>query len=104
MTNIRYTELITIEVQFPHLRQLCERYRFLNEALEQAVEEASVEMRLRSMRNKFEDDPELQFLYTNVEIVEEELETTARQLRAILEVQYESRQVRPPASVSPEQQ
>lgn len=98
MTYMRPTELIMIEAQYPYLSSLCERYRFLEASLEEAVHDASAELSRKAVANRFEDDPVVQFLQENVQIVEDELETTARQLRAILQTQYESRQV--PQSVS----
>ena len=64
--------------------------------LEGLYERASYEVDERTkrlgLRDDWRDDSELQFLSENLNIVEDELDSTGRQITAILRSQYESRQ------------
>jgi len=92
MIMISSATLSLVEARFPYLEGLCNRYRMLEGLYEQASYEVDERIKRLGLRNDQRDDSELQFLTENLNIVEDELDTTGRQIAAILRSQYESRQ------------
>lgn len=92
MIQISQATLSLIEARFPYLEGLCNRYRMLEGLYERASYEVDERTKRLGLRDDWRDDSELQFLSENLNIVEDELDSTGRQITAILRSQYESRQ------------
>lgn len=74
-----------IETRYPHLEGLTQRYRLLSAMYPDAVHEFDERLRATGLHRDDPLDDDLIFLKNNVQFLEDEIETTCRQLVAILQ-------------------
>lgn len=86
MTTFQITDMAMtlIETRYPHLRGLTERYRMLNEMYPEAQYEFDCLAKAKGLGSDWGEDDDLVFLYNEIEFLESEIESTYRQLVAIL--------------------
>ena len=76
--------IAVIETRYPHLRGLTERYKMLNEMYPDAVYEFDTFAKSRGLQADWAEDDDLVFLKNQIDFLESEIESTGRQLVAIL--------------------
>jgi len=78
-----------IETRYPHLQGLTDRYRMLSAMYPDTLYEFDDVLRRKGLnRDDWTNDDDLVFLKNNVSFLEDEIETTCRQLVAILRSEY----------------
>lgn len=87
-TVISETTLDILAVKYPHVKPLVDRYRLVLALYPEAVHEFDTKLRERGLwRADTLEDDDLVFLRENINILEQEIDVTCRQILAILQAE-----------------